>query len=581
MSRPEARSGSRTPGGRPGVRILLAALVWTAAPGGTPAASAAAAHARPNVLFIVADDLGYGDLRCYGNPIIDTPVLDRLAQGGARLTAYYTPSPLCAPARAALLTGRYNHRTGAVDVSSNRGVDRIALSERTFGDYFRHAGYATALIGKWHSGLYCDDYLPHQRGFDLFYGFANGGHDYWQWALMRNGRTERADGRYLTDALNDETIAFLERHRERPFALFLAHHAPHSPFQAPPALVEKYLARGGGRLNRAVATIYAMIEAMDTGLGRVLAALERLGLRERTLVVFTSDNGAPLGVTGEAGRESTDRFHGPFRGTKDTVWEQGVRVPAVVSWPGTIPAGQVIATPVHGCDWLPTFFARTGAPPPAGAKPFDGRDLFALLGGGPPGALAERALFFQKNRYTPVARSNAAVRRGPWKLLWPGIPETIRKDGLRDNWCYQRGIEHPHWEMPLDPDLPAFAGARPPAPQLFNLEGDPGEERDVAAEHPARVRELAAAHDAWFRDVEAGWRAASREIREHDERYWAARPVPDPRPLLGEYGQRNTRGAKAAQSDPLQAVPGYWSYERNRRPGAAPTPVPSPAGRAR
>ena len=127
-------------------------------------------RSSPNVLFILADDLGYGDLACYGNPYIDTPVIDSLGRSGIRFTSYYSPSPLCAPARAGLLTGRYNHRTGAIDVSSNRGIDRIALSEKTFGDYFKSAGYATALIGKWHNGLYCNDYLPHKRGFDLFFG---------------------------------------------------------------------------------------------------------------------------------------------------------------------------------------------------------------------------------------------------------------------------------------------------------------------------------------------------------------------------------------------------------------------------
>ena len=153
---------------------------------------------NPNVLFIIADDLGIGDLACYGNPWIDTPTIDGLAAAGVQLTDHYAPSPLCAPSRAGFLTGRFNHRTGAVDVPSNRGLDRIALAERTFGDHFRAAGYRTALIGKWHNGLYCRDYLPHQRGFDLFYGFPNGGQDYWKWNLMQNDQPLAHDGRYLT-----------------------------------------------------------------------------------------------------------------------------------------------------------------------------------------------------------------------------------------------------------------------------------------------------------------------------------------------------------------------------------------------
>ena len=522
------------------------------------------AGARPNVIFIVADDLGLGDLRCYGNPYVDTPVIDRLARDGVRFTDYYTPSPLCAPARAALLTGRYNHRTGAVDVSSNRGLDRIDLSERTFGDYFRHAGYATALIGKWHSGLYCDEYLPHRRGFDLFYGFPNGAQDYWRWNLMRNGRNEKSDGRYLSDALNDETIAFIEGHRDRPFAIFLAHHAPHVPFQAPAPLVEKYQQRAKGRYNETVATIYAMIEAMDTGLGRVFAALDKAGLREKTLIVFTSDNGAQFGIGGVAHGERTDRFHGPYSGNKDTVWEQGIRVPAIAAWPGVIPAGRTLNVPVHGCDWLPTLFGLTGAKPPADARPFDGRDILSLLRGEAAGELALRALPFQKNRYAPVAHSNAAIRRGPWKLLWPGIAETIKKDGLRDNWSYQRGIEHPHWEMPLDPDLPAYDRVKAAPPRLFNLAEDPGEKQDLAAAHPALVRELSAAYDAWFQSVNDEWRAANARIRDHDRAYWASRPVPAPRPLIGEYWLKNAGAAKQGGRDPLEVITGYWSYEQYR-----------------
>lgn len=228
--------------------LLLAALLFA------PLAAQTAEDAvKPNILFIIADDLGWGDLGCYGNPVIDTPALDGLAQAGVRFTDHYSPSPLCAPARAGFLTGRFNHRTGAVDVPSNRGLDRIDLSEKTFGDYFRHAGYTTALIGKWHNGLYSEDYLPHRRGFDLFFGFPNGGQDYQKWNLLRNEMAVPSDGRYLTDALNDEAIHFIRAQKTKPFALWLAHHAPHSPLQAPEALVRKYEQRLGKNADQAVA----------------------------------------------------------------------------------------------------------------------------------------------------------------------------------------------------------------------------------------------------------------------------------------------------------------------------------------
>ncbi|MCA9033420.1 MAG: sulfatase-like hydrolase/transferase, partial [Planctomycetaceae bacterium] len=195
-------------------------------------------------------------------------------------TDHYSPSPLCAPARAGFLTGRFNHRTGAVDVPSNRRLDRLDLSEKTFGDYFRHAGYATALIGKWHNGAYSNNYLPHCRGFDLFFGFPNGGQDYWKWNLLRNDDAMPHDGRYLSDALNDEAITFIREHSAKPFALWLAHHAPHSPLQAPEALVQKYEQRLSKDVAKAVAITYAMIEAMDMGLRRVFQTLKEEGLWE-------------------------------------------------------------------------------------------------------------------------------------------------------------------------------------------------------------------------------------------------------------------------------------------------------------
>ncbi len=513
---------------------------------------------RPNVLFILADDLGIGDLGCYGNPYLDTPVIDALAAQGIRFTDHYSPSPLCAPARAGFLTGRFNHRTGAVDVSSNRGVDRIALSERTFGDCFQHAGYATALIGKWHNGLYCNDYLPHHRGFALFFGFANGGHDYWDWQLMRNGDLERSDGRYLSDVLNDEAIAFIQRSKaeNRPFAIVLAHHAPHPPLQAPQSLIDKYKKRVHGVYDESAAIMYAMIEAVDTGLGRVFDEIERQGLGEETIVVFTSDNGADL--RGSSRGDSCSRYHGVYQGNKGNVLEQGIRVPAIVSWPGQIPGGQVCSTPIHGCDWLPTLFGLTDRTPPPGCKPWDGVDLMPLLRGHAMPELQHRDLPFQKNRYTPVAHSDACLRFGDWKLYWPGEKRSMRKDIARDNPSYERGIDHPHWEMPLDPELPDHADVTTAGPRLYNLADDPGEQQDLAAEYPALVRAMAARYDRWFDEVFAEWQAANREIRRHDADYWQTRPAPDPRQLFDGYWQWQRTTADRERDDPLEVFRGYW-----------------------
>lgn len=526
--------------------------------------SAVEAERPPNVIFVLADDLGYGDLPAFGNPYLDTPVLNRLTAEGVRLTAHYAPSPLCAPSRAGFLTGRYNHRTGGIDVSSNRGIDRIALDEKTFGDYFRHAGYATALIGKWHSGLYHRDYLPHNRGFDLFYGFANGEMDYWRWHLQRNDAVESHDGRYLTDALTDETITFIRSNEERPFAVFLAHLAPHLPLQAPEELVEKYRERLCGRYDDAVAVIYAMIEAMDTGLGRIVAELEERGLKDNTIFVFTSDNGALLGRTRD-GTQSLSRYTGPLSGGKGQVFEQGIRVPAIVSWPAGLAAGTTVGTPVHGCDWLPTLHALTGAPPPPDAKPMDGQNILPLLQGGPVPELKERFFPFQKNRYTPVAHSGAALRRGEWKIHWPPIREANRKDAVRDNISFHRGAVHPHWEMPLDPWLPDFEGVRPHRPRLFNLVEDPGERHDRAEEFPEIVATLAALYEGWFSEVKNEWRAAWDRIVAHDEAAWQDREAPDPAALFADFWPWDAVDADPATDDPLEVFIGFWNF-RERSP---------------
>ena len=528
-------------------------------------ASPAALHAaappkqKPNVLFILADDLGWGDLRCYGNPHIDTPVLDALAREGARLEAHYSPSPLCSPARAGYLTGRFNHRTGAVDVPSNRGLDRLDLSEKTFGDYFRHAGYATALIGKWHNGLYCRDYLPHLRGFDLFFGFPNGGQDFWKWNLLRNEELVPHDGRYLTDAFNDESIQFIRSRKEGPFALFLAHHAPHSPLAAPDALVRKYRERLGKDASEAVAVIYAMIEAMDTGLGRVFQSLKDESLWEKTVIVFTSDNGPWLAKDPELG--SQQRFNGVFSGQKQDVLEGGIRVPCIVAWPGHIPIGQVIDTPVHGCDWLPTLFGLTGQSAPAGAKAFDGLNIMPLLLGKPTPALTQRALPFQRNRYAPVSHCNAAVREGHWKLHWPGDEASLKKDSARDNPSYVRGLTQPHWEMPLDRQLDAPTTSTQPLPRLYDLDADPAEKHDLAAQHPEIVQSLTQKQDAWFTQMNREWQQSRASILGHDRAHWKDRVKPDPAALFKDFLQWKyaPQGTHLETASPLQVFRGFWN----------------------
>ena len=467
---------------------------------------------KPNVIFILADDLGYGDLQCYGNPWLETPRLNELANCGVKLDHYYSPSPLCAPARGAILTGMFNHRTGDIDVPSNHGLDRIALSYKTMGDYFKGAGYATGIIGKWHSGLYDRQYYPNQRGFDHFFGFLNGIQDYWKWNLDLNGTNVPSDGRYLTDVITEDALDFINKHKSGPFFLFIAHHAPHVPLEAPDSLVQKYLKRGKGALNTHVATIYAMIEEMDHGIGKVIDKIEELNLSSKTIIVFTSDNGGF--VKGE-----DNRYENGLTGNKGDVREEGIRVPAIVSWPGVIPSGQVVTDLVHGCDWLPTLYSLTGSQAWP-KKPFDGYNIMELLRGHRSPALSNRTLYFQKNRYYPVAHSDASITSGTWKLYWPGIPETMEKDS-EDNRSVRYGTTHPAWEMPIDTIIPLWQDAvQTRKPSLFNIVSDPSERNDVADQHPEVVRKMTEDWDNWFSDIMKDYKISWNEIKKAERKRW-------------------------------------------------------------
>lgn len=506
----------------------------------------------PNIIFILADDLGYGDLQCYGNPYVETPNINRLAAEGVRCTDYYSPSPLCAPARAGILTGKYNHRTGAVDVSSNRGIDRISLSEKTIGNYFQNIGYKTGLIGKWHNGLYSLPYLPHKRGFDLFYGFPNGGQDYYEWNMMRNGVYEQSDGRYSTHALSEEAVKFIRDCNSIPFLLFLSHHAPHSPFQAPDTLIHKYQERLTARYPKEVATIYAMIEAMDQGVGDILDVLDSMKLRSNTIIVFTSDNGAAY-----IDRKNP-RYQGPFVGMKGNVLEQGIRVPAIISWIGKIPEGKISNVPMHGCDWIPTFLDFASAYKRMDDPDFDGMSLANFFQHGDTARLKGRPFFFQKNRYTPVMHSEAAIRKGQWKLYWPGIESTMKKQMVRDNPSYQKGITDPHWEMPIDHKIPAHTEARSSKPRLYNLDNDPSERYDVSIQHPVLVQTMKSQYDNWFSTVMRDWNEAWSEIKTQDARYWSGKEIPNPLEIYSGYWEWERAGIDSSGSDPLRVFQGYW-----------------------
>lgn len=455
---------------------------------------------RPNVLILLADDMGYGDLGVFGDGSPRTPALDALAADGLCLTQHYSASPVCAPARAALLTGRYAHRTGAIDTFEGRGLDRLALREATMADLFRRAGYATGLIGKWHLGALDARYHPRARGFDEFVGFRGGWSDYYDWRLDHNGGSRRGDGRYLTDVFAAEATDFIRRHRSAPWLLHVHFNAPHFPFQAPEEAVRPFQERGG--LTPTLAVLYGMIARMDEGIARILETLRSEGLREDTIVLFASDNGPQLGGQGE---RCIDRYNGGWRGAKGLVFEGGIRVPAIVRWPAGLPGGGArLDGMVHFADWLPTLLELAGvAERPS--LPLDGRSALPLLRGEQGGIDPLR--FWQWNRYTPVPTCNAAVRDGRWKLVRPAIREAMAIDPA-DGEMDRRLKYEPEGitDIRRDPE-PERTIPAPAPPLLFDLVTDPAERTDLAAVEPARAARLLTALEAWFAEVETERRA--------------------------------------------------------------------------
>lgn len=477
-----------------------------------PAAINIAMSPRQNVLLIVADDMGYGDLGLFNPSVACTPNLDALAAQGLCFRQHYTASPICAPARAALLTGRYPHRTGAITQHEIHGLDRIALREITIADAFKNAGYATGLIGKWHNGTFDPRFEPNARGFSEFVGFCGGWIDYHRYTLRVNAGYRRSDGRYLTDVLTEEALQFLARHRAEPFFLQLAYNAPHSPFQAPSDVVQKYSAMG---FNRVVATTYAMIEIMDRGIGRVLQWLDDAALADRTIVLFTSDNGPaffnPPYMLEPGDATHNERFNAGLRGAKGYVHEGGIRVPMIVRAPQMKAAGVLNDDLVHFADWLPTLLSMTGNQRPSGPA-LDGRDISAILLGTQPQDELRR--FWQWNFYVPYVGTNAAVRDGRWKLVRPMIAGTrfFSKElyaGEEDEAKVKAFIEA-DLRHKLDPEsvreplpVPTLRFLPPEPPELYDLAEDPGEMHDLASQHPGRVSRMLSDLETWFEDVEA------------------------------------------------------------------------------
>jgi arylsulfatase A-like enzyme len=414
---------------------------------------------RPNIVIVFADDLGYGDLGCYGAKGYSTPHLDRMAREGVRFTDFYVPQAVCSASRAALMTGCYPNRIGilgALNAFSRFGINE---HETTIAEVLKSRGYATAIFGKWHLGFQ-QRFLPPRHGFDEYFGlpYSNdmqpnpkypGGHP--NLPLLDGLHTVESnpDQSNLTTWYTEHAVSFIERHRARPFFLYLPQSMPHVPLY----VSEKFR----GKTQRG--TYGDVIEEIDWSVGQILATLERLKLDRRTLVIFTSDNGPWLPYGNHGGQS------GPFREGKGTSFEGGVRTPCVMRWPGMIPAGHVCREPVMTIDLLPTFARLAGASVPTD-RIIDGRDIFSLIRGDAGAKSPHESLYFY------WGRELQAVRSGRWKLHLPhdfrsmnGI--TPGQDGRGSN--YAKGKI---------------------GQVLYDLEADLGETRDVSDEHDDVVARL-------------------------------------------------------------------------------------------
>ncbi len=448
---------------------------------------------KANIILIIADDMGYGDFGIFNDQISCTPHLDALVDDGITLTQHYSASPVCAPARAALMTGCYPHRTGSIDTLEARGLDRLGLDETTMADVLGGAGYATGLIGKWHNGALDPRYHPTARGYQEFVGFQGGWNPYYRYRLDRNGSIEYGDrNQYLTDVFSDAAVDFVERHQSDPFFLQLAYNAPHFPLEAPDAIARKYCDMG---FSLGVSLIYAMIEVMDEGIGRIAEKLDECGITDNTILIFTSDNGPAFGTWN--GFTQT-RFNYRFNGSKGNTYEGGIRVPLIIRWADGLDGGRRIGDMAHFTDWFPTLLNLAGVDVPAD-RALDGVDVTAALRGERGGVYPQRC--WQWNRYTPVGTCNAAIRDGDWKLLRPTIKEAMEVSPVDTALDHAIKYYPEHFDGIYDEPYPARAVPDPPPPLLFNIADDPFEQNDLAAQQPQKVAAMEAALERWFVDV--------------------------------------------------------------------------------
>jgi len=428
------------------IRLFLLSIIFFEC-ATTPQIETADTSTPPNVIVILTDDQGWGDLGIHGNPIIQTPVLDEFALNGVQFSNFYV-SPLCAPTRASLLTGRYHLRTGTRWVSD--GLENMNPEEITMAEMFKEAGYTTGCFGKWHNGAHYP-FHPNQQGFDEFIGFCAGHwNNYFNTTLQHNGEEFPTEG-YITDVLTNEAIRFIKEQGDQPFFCYLPYNVPHGPFQVPDNYFDKYYEQldtmqSEPERNK-LAAVYGMCENMDYNVGRVLTVLDELQLRENTIVVFLTDNG-PNGT----------RYNGGMRGTKGSTHEGGTRVPLFMQWPKGLPSESKVNGLAAHIDLLPTLAGLCGIELPD--RELDGQDLSEIMRGANP-SIPERALFFQQSgrELTP---ERGALRTDNYRLVL----------------------------------YPSYTG-------LYNIQTDPDESEDLSAELPQLRDSLLAAYTDWFETMKA------------------------------------------------------------------------------
>lgn len=413
--------------------------------------------ARPNVVLIVADDLGYGELSVQGSKDVMTPNIDSIAKNGVRFTDGYVTCPICSPTRAGMITGRYQNRFGHEFNPGLPGTESekfgLPLSEKTLPQRMKELGYVTGMFGKWHLGVK-DGYMPTDRGFDEFFGFLAGGHSYVNAKQdplnpILRGKEPVAEMSYTTEAFSKEACDFIERHKAKPFFLYVPFNAVHAPMDA----LEKYLAPFASIQDEKRRKFAAMLSALDEAVGDILQKLRDTEVYDNTLVIFISDNGGPT--------EQTTSKNDPLRGFKSQLLEGGIRVPYMMQWPGRIPAGKTYSEPVNSLDILPTIIAAVGGT--TGDDPIEGVNLVPYVSGDKAGVPHE-ALYWRLGE-------NWAIRKGQYKLV------TIDRKT-----------------------------------SLYDLSKDIHEDHDLSAEMPEKVAELKADWDNWnAKNIAPLWERAQRQ----------------------------------------------------------------------